>query len=463
MTDIVNYYAELLGNDKDMALPAINEKLNRLKLELGARVTRPSSQQEAWLRDLKLIDQALVVFKDDQSRAAYDDELRRAGAPTESEKADIDWTARAWNYYWADDNGAATVAVRKAKEQSPKSAMPFVVSAWVRLVDREWKQAKADADEAFVMDEQVEDSVDVEMVRGAAYYFMGVNEDEADPSNDFQRALTSLDKALAKASPPEQAEAYRWKALTYVAMNDWSSVYDCGIRGLSTGGDIAEWLRHGLAKLTSDSITTLCEPNGTSGGSISAYDAQNLINAYSAKKAEIQQSAVDPQSKADITAIIDANLNRFTSIVNLQAQYDAANQQRNAVNQQLADANAALASAQSVQPPKGSKPGLPWVTIGIAVLLLIGGLGSIGTSIGSGAFFIIVAVIVGAVAASKSNKPVQWNRAAAAYQTAQQDAANLQGHIGAMNQTLAGIEQQMSALNAQISHPQLTQPIWMED
>ena len=164
MADIINFYEEL-GVGRDDSIAQIHAKLRELKQSLGKKLGPGRSSSQHWERQLELASQAEAVFADEDSRDRYDIELDRA----EVSDAPVNWTTRAWNYYFIGDNGAAMVAARKAKEQSPTEAMPFVVSAWVLLSEDEPRQAKHDADEAFVLYELTTDSVDVQEVRGTVY------------------------------------------------------------------------------------------------------------------------------------------------------------------------------------------------------------------------------------------------------------------------------------------------------
>ena len=413
MADIINYYDELLGGDRDATLAEINKSLNDLKLQLSSKVLRPSSQKDKWVRQLDLIEQAFVVFKDEDSREMYDLELRRAGAPTEAEANDIDWTTRAWNYYIVGDNGAALVASRKAKEKEPKSPMPFVVAAWVQLKDKEWKQAKQEADEAYVLDDQVEDSVDVQMVRGTAYFFMGNVEHKSDPLDDYNRALTSFDKALTKAAPGEQAEIHWRKGFTFEAMGNYQAEFDEGIQGLSVGTEISDTMRHNLEKITSDAINWLCNKGD---------DAKAAIKMHEAKKAQVAQSSIPASSKKAITDNVDANLARLRKLDDLWTRREAASR---------------------VTSPTGIQPGVPLIPIVAAVVFFFAMIGTFNVSRGAGVVcLIITAAIIGYVVYA-FNKRTQYIQAAQRYVAAQNE--------------LAYVADQLNVT------PPLTESIWMKD
>jgi tetratricopeptide (TPR) repeat protein len=332
MADIVNYYDEL-GLDRDASIAEIQEGLNNLKLQLASKVARPGSQQEKWKRQLELVDQAKEVFKDEDSRDTYDIGLRRAGsAPAEDQT--IDWTTRAWNYYFIGDDGAALVAARKAREQAPDSPMPFVVSAWVHIKNKEWKQARQDADEAFVLDELTADSVDVLMVRGTAYHFL----------RDFDRALTSFDRALTKAADGEKPEIHWRKALVHRAMGNWQETYESGVQGLTGGVEMTDSMRDNLEGITSDAFNHLDN----------VADAAEAARKYDSRKSTLSSMSMAEPSKSRLIDNASQNAQRCRELDGLR-QRDAA----------LTEKRESLRSV--VQPDDGVYP-FPGVSLGMAIL-----------------------------------------------------------------------------------------------
>lgn len=114
MSSVVNYYQEL-GLRPDATLPEVREELRDLKLRSASKAGRPGSEQQMWARLFELCGQAEIDFADEDSRERYDLRLRRERV---AESAQIDWTARAWSYYYLHDYGAAAIAARKAKPRS---------------------------------------------------------------------------------------------------------------------------------------------------------------------------------------------------------------------------------------------------------------------------------------------------------------------------------------------------------
>jgi tetratricopeptide (TPR) repeat protein len=304
-----------LSLDRDDSTAAIREKLHDLKLGWTAKAARAGSLGDHARAKLDLIAQAQPVFEDDAARERYDVSLRRQGA-TAAADVKIDWLSRAWSYYFVRDDGAAAVAARKAREDAPNDAMAYVVSAWVKIRDGEVKQAKQDADEAFVLDELGEDTADVHHVRGAVYLLMG----------DFDRAIQGFDRALAKSSEGEKPEILWRKALALEGKRDASKALDCCVTALSPGDALTQTLRHELEQTAARLIVKLCTASS---------DRKDVVRECEAMRERIGSSRIQAQSKKFLLGIVEH---------------------------------------LAIQNPKGSQPGIPLVRIGVTVvsLLLIG-------------------------------------------------------------------------------------------
>lgn len=294
MAGIVNFYEEL-GIGRDDTVSQIRETLTSLKFQLTSKVARPSSQRDSWMRQLELIGDAEKVFWDEDSKERYDIELSRSATP---DAPAVDWTTRAWNYYFADDIDAALIAARRAKEQSPGEPMSFVVSAWVSLREGEANQAKRDADEAFVLGELTMDSVDVHEVRGAVYAALG----------QHGRALTSFDRALAKATVSEKAELYWRKAIVYEAMGQSVHAYESACAGLSQGVPLSMVFRRRLETSAAEAMHSMDNVAVVS----------ESVRQYQRRRHEVLSSAIDDESKNRILINIDQNIARCEKALYLQ-------------------------------------------------------------------------------------------------------------------------------------------------
>lgn len=377
MADTVNFYEEL-GLGRDDTVEQIHEDLKQLKLELSNKVTRPSTQQDRWMQQLEWLDQAAEVFADEDSRERYDIELGR----TKTSDAAVDWTTRAWNYYFVGDNGAALIASRKAKEQSPGEAMPFVVSAWVQLREGEEKQAKHDADEAFVLDELTTDSVDVQEVRGSVYLVL----------RQYERALSCFDRALAKATDGEKPELYWRRALTYEGMDEPQQAFESACTGLSQDVVLTAYVRSQLELATSNAVHTIVNTRDAA--------ALDIIRNYQRNRDRVAESLMQEESKSRILLNIDLNIAHWKRLQELQNL---------------------CATDAAVPPPDSTGVALPVAGIGCgsAIVLAISGL----LSLAHPAFGIIgLLIVVGGIFAyvsSRVNKRNALAEATTAYQSAQ--------------------------------------------
>lgn len=255
-----------LDLDRGLTTDELRANLHELELRWGSKAHRAGSTGEDARAKLLLIEQAKTVFADDASRSQYDTQLHQAPATEEATEPSVDWLGRAWNYYFLQDEGAAGVAARRAREQDPNRAMAFVVSAWVSLLQGDLRQATRESDEAFVLDELAEDTADVHHVRGAVFYSLGAAQEPGEQTapgvlrvpdpvlyrdRQYARALKSFDRALASASPQEAVEIWWRKALVWERKKDFRAMYAECFRGLSTDVEMTNVMQQRL-------VTTLC-------------------------------------------------------------------------------------------------------------------------------------------------------------------------------------------------------------
>lgn len=218
----INFYDEL-GLDRDDTVERIQEALGLQKPQWQSKAGRPGERGDKARERIQLIELAEAAFADEEAREAYDLKLRRAPVAPTAEEASIDWLSRAWSYYFVKDFGAAAVAARKAREQSPDDPMPYVVSSWVNLAEDNLRRAKEAADEAFVLDDLSEDTADVQHVRGVVFY----------NQYSYDRAIQSYERAFAKAGDYEKADLLRRKAWAHEYQEQGDEALACGLDGLA--------------------------------------------------------------------------------------------------------------------------------------------------------------------------------------------------------------------------------------
>ena len=233
---VVDYYQEL-NLDKDDATPDIQVQLNKIRMQWRQRASLNGNRGEEARAKLKMIENASNVFSNEDSRDAYDRSLR---ALPEVAEQDIDWIGRAWTYYFADDPGAASVAARKARSEHGDDPNAHVISAWIELVEENWREAKGYADEAYVLDELGEDTVDVYRVRGVTFYF----------TKKYEKGIECFQRALTKA-PREMVPDIAFRmAACYIRMEQYTRAIDICVEGLKADAE--------MGPDTCDAVTHYC-------------------------------------------------------------------------------------------------------------------------------------------------------------------------------------------------------------
>lgn len=391
----VNFY-ETLGLDPAESLAEIQAKLAELKSGWTVKASRAGGLGERARETLALIADAEGAFVDEDSRDRFDALLRRA--PAAATETVVDWTARAWSYYFTRDQGAALVAARKAREQNPNSPAPFVVSAWIKLRDDEDsanQQAKEFADEAYVLDENGDSLVDVHHARGAVYAAI----------RQYDRALQSFDRALTGASDEEKPEIYMRKAVVLEQTGDASALYESAVAGLTTSVEISDWVSRRLIDSTVRGIVLVDELDAWPRTEQEAEDARSRAEA---RRATIARGGIQPAAKESILGSVDA----LAEIATRSGEAIAENAR------QTAEMDALQRRINGVKPvAPGNKPDndtFKWGGFGCGGILLLAGLPLLAAN-GAGIVFLllgIVGMIVGGVAVSNSNK---WKEASAAF------------------------------------------------
>jgi len=443
MAEMVNFYDEL-GLGRDDSVSQIQEALGNLRLQLSTKAARPGSQQEKWQRQLELVAQAEETFADDDSRERYDIALRREGAPAEGDEQTIDWTTRAWNYYFVGDNGAAFVAARKAKEQAPKDAMPFVVSAWVQLKDNEYKQAKQDADEAFVLDEMTTDSVDVQMVRGTVYYCLGLDEQHDSRTrdhapDDFNRALTSFERGLTKATPGEQSELYWRRGLVLGTLNRYQDACDSAMKGITIDVKNVNQVQNGLERVLSNAINVLDNVS----------DAAKAATLYGEHLATVSSASMLEESKTKLRDNISQNITRCQKLDSLRKKAVDLQKQIDSLQQKMRDLT-------SVKDASGIQPGIPLIAIVVAIIAFIIMCSVFSFSAGAGVVFLVITAIIVVFVVRAFMKRSAWSDTRAKFQQAQSELEGTQHQV-------QDVQRQLHNVQAEARTDTMTQAIPLPD
>ena len=199
---VVNFYGEL-GLDRTWSVEQLRAKLGKLQLHWKRRASLAGKHGEEARERLSVIEAALGTFVDEDAKERYDHLLRHADTVVADDA--VNWVARAWTYYFAEDYDAATVAARKARGQGPGDPAAYVVSAWIELAQNEAERAAEYASEAYVLDEDGENAFEVQEVRGAAFHAL----------KQYDRAIDAFKKALAHAPSSRKARLYANLGVVY--------------------------------------------------------------------------------------------------------------------------------------------------------------------------------------------------------------------------------------------------------
>lgn len=198
---VVNFYTEL-GLDRTWAVDQLQAKLQKLKLHWGRRASLAGKHGDEARERLSVIEAALNTFSDEDAKERYDYRLRHADSVVSDDE--VNWVARAWTYYFAEDYDAAVVAARKARERGSSDPAAYVVSAWIELAQYHAERALEYASEAYVLDENGDNAFEVQEVRGVVFYAM----------EKYDRAIEAFKKAADTASSTQKPGViYVWHEL----------------------------------------------------------------------------------------------------------------------------------------------------------------------------------------------------------------------------------------------------------
>ena len=216
---VVNFYTEL-GLDRTWAVDQLQAKLQKLKLHWGRRASLAGKHGDEARERLSVIEAALNTFSDEDAKERYDYRLRHADSVVSDDE--VNWVARAWTYYFAEDYDAAAVAARKARERGSSDPAAYVVSAWIELAQYHAERALEYASEAYVLDENGDNAFEVQEVRGVVFY----------ATKKYNRAIEAFKKALTLAEPTQVSEVYLRIVRTYMEDYNFDGALSSCLAGL---------------------------------------------------------------------------------------------------------------------------------------------------------------------------------------------------------------------------------------
>lgn len=220
----INFYDEL-SLDKNKSTDEIQKKLSDLKRKWGERAGLSGQNGENAQAQIRKINEAEKIFQDETTRAEYDARLNKTPKETNEE---INWISRAWNYIFIDEQGAASVAARNARNSKPNDARSYVVSAWVEIIKDEYKFAKEYTDEAFVYNEDEGNIFDIQYLRGVTFSAL----------ENHKKAIESFDAALEYASIKIKPDIFSEQAKSYRKIKDYINSIKAVLRGLDSDPEL---------------------------------------------------------------------------------------------------------------------------------------------------------------------------------------------------------------------------------
>jgi len=178
----INFYQELgLGQDENTE--ELHRKANHIARQWRQRASLSGRNGQEAADKLKIANAAIEVFRDDETRQNYDATLTFSPA---ADSQEIDWIDEAWKYYFADDYEAARAAAQQARSFDDRNPRSYVISAQIETFHGDAKQALEYANQAYILDLDQENVIDVSQVRGDAFLILNENEKAL---NNYRRAL----------------------------------------------------------------------------------------------------------------------------------------------------------------------------------------------------------------------------------------------------------------------------------
>ncbi|WP_103064142.1 tetratricopeptide repeat protein [Actinomyces qiguomingii] len=277
-TGVVDYFKEL-GIERSASIDEIQDKLRRTRAQWEKRASLAGKRGDAIRQQLSMIDAASQVFADEDSMLRYRRQL--GAAPSSEDETKVDWVARAWNYYFSEDYGPASVSARKARQHDGDDPTAYVVSAWIEMADGDSRRAEEYASEAYVLDEQGDDTVEVHEVRGATFI----------ANEKYEKAISSLERALKRAPEPYKPEIYARMAQAQIALGNAQSGWNSCLSGLSLHGLKAQpVIRERLIGYACKAVIVIYADK----------DNQDVTGSLSTLKEQITESEADSAAKMTI-------------------------------------------------------------------------------------------------------------------------------------------------------------------
>lgn len=240
----INFYQEL-GLGQDESTEELHRKATHVARQWRQRASLSGRNGREAAEKLKIAKAAIEVFRDDETRQNYDSMLTFTPAAGSQE---IDWIDEAWKYYFADDYDAARAAAQHARSFDDRNPRSYVISAQIETFHGDAKQALEYANQAYILDLDQENVIDVSQVQGDAFLILNENEKAL---NNYRRAL---DVATDSYFP-----IVVWSAAwAYIKMRRYDEAVELCLTALEKDPAIASSTIQGVSKPYFVAVDHLC-------------------------------------------------------------------------------------------------------------------------------------------------------------------------------------------------------------
>lgn len=240
----INFYQEL-GLGRDESTEELHRKATHVARQWQQRASLSGRNGQEAAEKLKIAKAAIEVFYNDETRQNYDATLTFTPA---AESEEIDWIEEAWKYYFADDYDAARAAAQQARNFDDRNPRSYVISAQIETFHGDVKQALEYANQAYILDLDQENVIDVSQVRGDAFLILNENEKAL---NNYRRAL---DLATDSYFP-----IVVWSAAwAYIKLRRYDEAVELCLTALGKDPNIASSTIQGVSKPYFVAIDHLC-------------------------------------------------------------------------------------------------------------------------------------------------------------------------------------------------------------
>lgn len=297
----VNFYQEL-GLGRDESTEELHRKANHIARQWRQRASLSGRNGQEAAEKLKIAKAAIEVFRDDETRQNYDATLTFSPA---ADSQEIDWIDEAWKYYFADDYDAARAAAQQARSFDDRNPRSYVISAQIETFHGDAKQALEYANQAYILDLDQENVIDVSQVRGDAFLILNENEKAF---NNYRRAL---DVATDSYFP-----IVVWSAAwAYIKMRRYDEAVELCLTALGKDPDIASSTIQGVSKPYFVAIDHLCLTFDLQEYQLSSWIENGKINE---EKIDKSLRLLNKQlTTLDAWKIVDEARTRLSDYINL--------------------------------------------------------------------------------------------------------------------------------------------------